>query len=119
MRNKKMLVIDDEKDFGFLMKSFFSTQMYDVYIAYTLAQGMKMLEEEKPDVIFLDNNLPDGLGWGKTDYIIMNHPQAQLNLISALSVPRACNSSFRILQKPLQFEELQKIMDTTIKNHNY
>jgi DNA-binding response OmpR family regulator len=111
MKNKKILIIDDEKDFGFLMKSFFSPKNYDVHIAYTLADGMKMLDEENPDVIFLDNNLPDGLGWGKTEYILVHHPTAQLNLISALNVPKTSASTFRILEKPLHFEELQKIMD--------
>ena len=111
MKNKKILVIDDEKDFGFLMKSYFSPKNYDVYIAHTLEEGMKMLDEENPDVIFLDNNLPDGLGWGKTEYILMHHPLVQLNLISALNVPKTSASSFRILEKPFGFEELQRIME--------
>jgi DNA-binding response OmpR family regulator len=111
MKSKKVLIIDDEKDFGFLMKSFFSPKNYEVFLAYTLADGMKLLEEQNPDIIFLDNNLPDGLGWGKTEYILVNHPLAQLNLISALNVPKTSASSFRILEKPLRFEELKKIME--------
>jgi DNA-binding response OmpR family regulator len=111
MKKKKVLVIDDEKDFGFLMKSFFAHKDYEVYIAYTLSDGMKLLEKENPDVIFLDNNLPDGLGWGKAEYILNHHPLAKLNLISALMVPKTSASSFRILQKPFRFEDLQMIMD--------
>ena len=112
MKNKKILVIDDEKDFGFLMKSFFAPKNYEVYLAYTLEDGMRMLEEQQPDVIFLDNNLPDGLGWGKTEYILIHHPLAKLNLISALNVPKTSASTFRILEKPLKFEELKKIMES-------
>ena len=108
---KKILIIDDEKDFGFLMKSFFLPKNYDVFIAYTLAAGMKMLAEENPDFIFLDNNLPDGLGWGETEYILVHHPLAQLNLISALKVPKTSSSTFRILEKPLSFQALQKAME--------
>ncbi len=108
MEKRKMLIIDDERDFGFLMKSFFTPKNYDVFIAYTLSEGMKMLDEHHPDIIFLDNNLPDGLGWGKTEYILMHFPLAQLNLISAMKVPKTSSSTFTILEKPLQFEEIQK-----------
>ncbi len=111
MHKKKILIIDDEKDFGFLMKSFFTPKNFDVYIALNLADGMRMLTEEKPDIIFLDNNLPDGLGWSKADYILANYPLAQLNLISALDVPKTPASSFRFLEKPLRWEVLKEIFD--------
>jgi DNA-binding response OmpR family regulator len=87
MKGKKVLVIDDEVDFGILMKRFFQPKKYEVYIAHTIAEGMKLLEDVKPDVIFLDNQLPDGFGWGKAEYILIHHPQCALNLISALDVP--------------------------------
>ncbi len=111
MKKRKILVIDDEEDFGFLMKSFFTPNHFDVFIAFTLADGMRILEEEKPDVILLDNNLPDGLGWEKTEYILANYPLTQLNLISALHVPKTSASSFRILEKPLHWEALREIFD--------
>ena len=107
--NKKVLIIDDEEDLGLLMKRFFFPRKIDVYVAHTIAEGMKLLEEQNPDFIFLDNNLPDGLGWGKTEYILLNYPQTQLNLISALDVPKTTASSFRILEKPLLLEELTKM----------
>ena len=109
MKNKKVLIIDDEEDLGVLLKHFFTVKKIDVYVARTIAEGMKLLEEEKPDFIFLDNNLPDGLGWGKTEYILVNYPQTQLNLISGLDVPKTSSSSFRILEKPLLWEELTKM----------
>lgn len=107
--NKKVLIIDDEEDLGLLMKRFFFTRKIDVFVAHTIAEGMKLLEEQNPDFIFLDNHLPDGLGWGKTEYILDKYPQTQLNLISALDVPKTTASSFRILEKPLLLEELTKM----------
>ena len=53
-----------------------------------LSDGPEILDEHLPDIIFLDNNLPDGYGWDKTDYILSTYPQTQLNLISALNVRR-------------------------------
>jgi DNA-binding response OmpR family regulator len=109
MKNRKVLIIDDEVDFGMLMKRFFSQKNYDVFVAYNIADGMKLLEEHRPDVIFLDNNLPDGYGWDKTDFILSTYPQIQLNLISALNVPKTSASAFRILEKQMLLKELPKM----------
>jgi DNA-binding response OmpR family regulator len=109
MKIKKVLIIDDEEDFGMLMTRFFTQKKYEVYVAYTIEDGMKILVEQKPDVIFLDNNLPDGYGWDKTEYILETYPHIQLNLISALNVPKTSASSFRILEKQMLLKELPKL----------
>jgi DNA-binding response OmpR family regulator len=109
MKNKKVLIIDDEVDFGFLMKRFFKTRKYDVFIAHTMAEGIRLMEEERPEYVFLDNNLPDGLGWSQTENILLKYPQTQLNLISALDAPKTSASSFRIFEKPILMEELTKM----------
>jgi len=109
MKIKKVLIIDDEEDFGMLMKRFFSQKNYEVFVAYTIEDGMKILDDETPDVVFLDNNLPDGYGWDKTEYILAKYPLTQLNLISALNVPKTSASSFRILEKQMLLKELPKM----------
>lgn len=106
MEEKKILIVDDEKDFGMLMKTFFLKRKCKVFIANSIAEGLAMLEKERPDYLFLDNNLPDGLGWGKTEFILDNYPHTQLNLISVLDVPKTSATSFRILYKPTLTEEL-------------
>jgi len=108
---KKILIIDDEKDFGLLLKGYFTGKKYDVSLSHTIEDGMKVLDEIKPDYIFLDNNLPDGLGWGKTDYILNKYPDCQLNLISAYQVPKTNAKNFRILEKPISIEELNSLVE--------
>ena len=109
--NKTILIIDDERDFCLLLKGYFTSKKYDVRLSYTIEDGMKALEEIKPDYLFLDNNLPDGLGWGKAEYILSNYPNTQLNLMSAYHVPKTVANRFKILEKPLHFEELSHILD--------
>ena len=109
MKNKKVLIIDDEDDFGFLMREFFSKKGCDVFVANSLTTGLGLLHKEKPDYLLLDNNLPDGLGWSKTEFIVANYPATRLLLISALQVPKTNSSSFQILYKPMLGAELNKI----------
>ncbi len=106
---KKVLIIDDEKDLGIILKEFFTKKKYEVHISYTIEDGMKKLEEVKPDYIFLDNKLPDGSGWEKTEYILSKYPAIELSLISAHHVPKTSATNFRILEKPISMEQLNKL----------
>jgi DNA-binding response OmpR family regulator len=109
MKNKKVLIVDDEADFGLLMKEYFSKKNCEVFVASSIATGLGLLQKEKPDYILLDNNLPDGFGWSKTEFIVTNYPNVKLILISAMEVPTTNSLSFRILYKPLLATELNKI----------
>ncbi len=108
---KKVLIIDDEEDLGIILTNYFTQKKYQVYISYTIEDGMKVLEKEQPDYIFLDNNLPDGSGWIKTNYILSNFPKTQLHLISAFNVPKTSATNFRILEKPLSLLELDQLFE--------
>ncbi len=103
---KKILLVDNDKDFGILMKKLLINENFDFLIAHTIKEGMLLLEKENPEYVFLDNILPDGLGWEKTEYILHNYPQTQLNLMSGLNAPKTSSSTFRILEKPLIWHEL-------------
>lgn len=83
MRKSKVLIIDDEKDYCMIMKSYFLSRKYDVFLAYTLREGLKVLEETRPDILLLDNNLPDGKGRDSIDSIVKEFPSLKIYLISA------------------------------------
>ena len=109
MKNKKVLIIDDQKDFGLLMKAFFSKKGSEVFVAYTISEGLRVLHEQSPDFTFLDNNMPDGFGWSKTDFILANYPETKLILISAMDVPKIASTSYRILHKSSLKDELNRM----------
>lgn len=106
---KKILIIDDEVDFCLLLQSFYSRKGYDVNFSHTLKEGLLSIKQLTPDIIFLDNNLPDGLGWESAASIMTDNPSTELTLISAyksdfshLNIP----GDVRILEKPLNLENL-------------
>ena len=79
----KILIIDDEIDYCTIMKSYFQEKNYEVFLAYTLREGLQMLERISPDILFLDNNLPDGKGWSYVESIVEKFPHLKLYLASA------------------------------------
>jgi len=57
----KILIIDDEKDLCEVLKLILTRDRLEVDCAYNLNEaGFKL--KKKPEIILLDNNLPDGSG---------------------------------------------------------
>ena len=54
----KVLLIDDEPDFTQPMAFWLESKGYAVISTSDSANGIKMVQEEKPDVVFLDLNMP-------------------------------------------------------------
>ncbi|MCM8800537.1 MAG: response regulator [Candidatus Omnitrophica bacterium] len=59
---KKILIIDDEEDVAAMAKLRLQASGFSCFEAYTAQEGLKMAEEEAPDLILLDILLPDSHG---------------------------------------------------------
>ena len=102
-------------DLCLLLKTYFEQKRYKVAIANTLSTGLQELSTFLPDIIFLDNNLPDGSGWDKSEWILENQPQANVFLISAYrSSPanKTPNARLRVIEKPLSM----RVIDSLVSN---
>jgi DNA-binding NtrC family response regulator len=113
MLKQKILIIDDEKDFCLLLSSYLAKNNYEVFISNSLADGMQSLEDVGPNIVFLDNNLPDGLGWEKIEYILDHYKGIKLNLISAYYFNKAFLARFpsvKLWEKPFNVNELNKYL---------
>ncbi len=107
---KKVLIIDDEEDACLLLKRYFVKKDCEVFCAYTLTEGLKQVNTVKPDIIFLDNNLPDGFGWEMSDTLLEQSPKPEIHLISAYdnSLPGELDQEVRVWQKPISFKKLDE-----------
>ena len=83
MTKQKILIIDDEIDYGVIMRGYFRAKNYDVTLAFSLNKGLETLDKLNPDILFLDNNLPDGNGWDNVDMIVEKYPHLKIYLVSA------------------------------------
>ena len=111
---KKVLIIDDEVDFCLLLKAYLTRHDFEVNYAYTLSEGIEQAKKISPDIIFLDNNLPDGLGWEMAMYFLDKYPQLQLNLISAYhpDLPNVkVTSALKIWEKPISLSDLDRYLN--------
>ncbi len=112
MLRKKIVIIDDEMDLCHLMKRYFLNLNHDVFLANTLRSGLSLIRDLSPDVVFIDNNLPDGLGWEQMESLMDEFPSLKINLISAYEyLPPALRDrdghAVSILEKPLKLNTLK------------
>lgn len=86
-----------------LFKTYLIKKGCEAFVANSLAEGFEMIKTVHPDVLFLDNNLPDGFGWDKANGISEEYPSLKINLISAYkqSTAPANSSQVTIWEKPL------------------
>ena len=63
VRPAKILVVDDEPDCLSIIQCRLEWSKYEVITATNGAEGLQIAENEKPDMVLLDNNMPvmDGL----------------------------------------------------------
>ncbi|MBI3564127.1 MAG: response regulator [Elusimicrobia bacterium] len=59
MKIRKVLVVDDEKDFRAIIGRIIERAGYDVVTAADGAEALARFAAEKPDMVLLDGHLPD------------------------------------------------------------
>jgi DNA-binding response OmpR family regulator len=108
----KILIVDDETDYCQIMKSYFEEKNYDVFLAYTIKDGIQLLKKHDPDILFLDNNLPDGKGWQYIDDIVEKVPHLKVYLISAYRQRSdfiSTSPNITVWEKPISLSSLDAV----------
>jgi DNA-binding response OmpR family regulator len=63
MANKKILVVDDEKNILDLVEMILEAEGYKVSKAMTGKEGIRKATKERPDLVLLDIMMPEMDGW--------------------------------------------------------
>ena len=80
----KILIIDDEKDIGYLLSTLLLKQENIVTnVVECLKDASLVLKDFSPEIIFLDNHLTDGLGIEYIPYIKKVLPFAKIIMLTA------------------------------------
>ncbi len=79
----KALIIDDETDICYLLSRLLKQKNLETAFVNSLSDADKALKQETPEIIFLDNHLPDGLGMNYIGYIKKNYPDTKVVMITA------------------------------------
>ncbi|MBD2702804.1 response regulator [Spirosoma sp. BT702] len=81
--SKRVLIIDDEADICLLLSGLLRRLGYQPTCAHFIEEGRQCLHTQQFDAIFLDLNLPDGLGFDLLPSIREEQQVAKVVMISA------------------------------------
>ena len=77
------LIIDDESDICFLLSGILKKMNFTSKMVNSIAAANTLLLSYQPQIIFLDNHLPDGLGVDFIETIRIKNPLAKIIMITA------------------------------------
>lgn len=111
----KIVIIEDEVDLAQLIGNFLrrKTKANLVKTATTIRDGMLYIDEIHPDLVFLDNNLPDGKGINMIE-AIKQKGDMRIVMMSAMTNLREEALSKGVdffIDKPISFVEIQRILN--------
>ncbi|MGB8614450.1 MAG: response regulator [Pseudolabrys sp.] len=116
----RVLVIDDEAAILRFLKPVLEANNYDLESAGTVAEGLKCIAAETPDVVLLDLGLPDGDGkdvirrareWSDLPIIVLSARDREAEKIEALDL-----GADDYVNKPFNVGELLARMRTALRH---
>ena len=112
---KKVLIIEDEGDMCLLLNIILNGKGMELDHVKNLSAAQEYLQQEKPDVVLLDNKLPDGFGIDFITVLKRDYPAIKIVMISGFDGSAKDlaleNGADVYLQKPFTKDQLfQSIM---------
>jgi len=116
MKQLKILIIEDEKLIRWSMEKHLSSKEYAVFTAESGEEGIRLFEINHPEVVFVDNKLPNMQG---LDVILKLKSLDEETIIVFMtaygSIETAVNAmkagATEYINKPFAFEEIDVILD--------
>jgi DNA-binding NtrC family response regulator len=123
MKNKQILVIDDEQEIRALLSRFLRKNGFLVLSAGTLEEGRKLFNQSKPELVFLDVNLPDGNGLLELKHINSGKLKHKVIMMSAfdhneVKMEAIQYGALDFLSKPFNIERLNQVVRNQLINSN-
>ncbi|MEB2783945.1 response regulator [Algoriphagus persicinus] len=121
MNNKLILVIDDEPEIRSLLSRFLGRRGFSVISAGTLKEGRKLFIQSKPELVFLDVNLPDGSGLNELKYINSGKVLSKVIMMSAfdhneIKMEAIQYGALDFLSKPFNIARLDQVVQSQLIN---
>lgn len=108
-----ILIVDDDSTTCQLLELILKQKNCFTASVYNLFEAKIKLQEQLPDAVFLDNQLPDGKGIDFIDYIKQISPSIRVILVTGAEIVLT-NKNYPdyFLEKPLSKSLIFKIVDS-------
>jgi len=116
-----ILIIDDEPDICKLLQVSLVKHGYNVKYLHTLRDGFQYLQQQQPDILFLDIHLPDGSGLEAISNVKQICPTLPVITISAYDNGMEKQTALRagashFLAKPFNVKSLDELVGNMLSS---
>ncbi|MFP4091377.1 MAG: response regulator [Cyclobacteriaceae bacterium] len=126
MKRKRVLILDDEKEICFLLSALLRKMGYYTDYAYTIEEAMGKIKDSDDDfdIVFVDLNLPDGLGYYLVPDIKHHNPDSKVIMISAhdamiRQIKEEKEEIDYFIDKPFNREKISEALQHVIEQKNH
>jgi two-component system OmpR family response regulator len=109
---KKVLIVEDEGDMCLLLNILLNGDEMELDHVKNLSAAEEYLKSGQPEVVILDNKLPDGFGVDFISYIKSKYPAIKIIMISGYGASARDvaleNGADVFLEKPFTRDQLHK-----------
>jgi two-component system, OmpR family, response regulator len=116
---KKILIVDDEEDICYFLGYNLSKRGFMTTTSYSLGEAEKQMKTSQPDILLLDNHLPDGRGIDFAKKINSQYPDLKIIMITAHDSPEDRSKAYSngiqyFLSKPFSIATINQVVDLVI-----
>ena len=117
---QKILVIDDEKLIRWTLEQHLVKEGYDVASAESAERGLELLTEDAPDLILLDNRLPEMSGLELLEKLNVQERGLMVIMITAYGMVETAVKALKLgaydyISKPFNLEELTFVIKKALE----
>ncbi|HEY7327013.1 MAG TPA: sigma-54 dependent transcriptional regulator [Gemmataceae bacterium] len=115
----KLLVIDDEEGVRYSFRYVYEADRVEVFTAATAAEGWQLLQDQQPDVVLLDLQLPDRSGLELFQDIRALDAKRPVIFVTAhgtadTAIEAMKQGAFDYLVKPVNLETLNQVLERAL-----
>lgn len=119
----KILIIDDEELIRITLERHLIKSGYEVTTADSAEKGFKMISDDPPDVLLLDNRLPDMNGIELLEKLKLQERQIIVIMITAYGMVEAAVKAMKLgaydyISKPFNLEEISLVIKKSIETRS-
>ncbi len=113
------LIIDDEQDICYLLNGILKQRKFSSQFVNTISAAKQAMKDDAPNILFLDNHLPDGYGVDFMEYVKEKLPQAKVIMITAHDTPQDRKKALDegvdyFLSKPFTRSQINEAIDKLV-----
>ena len=112
----KILIVDDETDICYSLSRTLSKRGFITATSHTLAEAEQQIKSSTPNILLLDNHLPDGRGIDFAKKISLRYPDLKIIMITAHDTAEDRSKAYSngikyFLSKPFSIATINQVVN--------